>query len=119
MVMKSARCKFRTRLKWISSLVNFLISSSSGGFNGVVFRSRENNEDDLLIGGGLVSTSSESSWMESSMACEEPVVIGWSCSLSIDLVCLLDMVIDLGDVVKVENDLNFDFCCFAFPCAEF
>lgn len=57
MVMKSARCKFRTRLKWISSLVNFLISSSSGGFNGVVFRSSENNEDDLLIGGGLVSTS--------------------------------------------------------------
>lgn len=55
------------------------------------------------------------------MACEEPVVIGWSCSccsLSIDLVCLLDMI-EVGDVVKAEVDLNFDFCCFAFPCAEF
>lgn len=52
------------------------------------------------------------------MACEEPVVIGVSCSLSIDLVCLLDMI-EVGDVVKVEVDLNFDFCCFAFPCAEF
>ncbi|KAH3678998.1 hypothetical protein WICPIJ_008756 [Wickerhamomyces pijperi] len=103
--MKSAMWRLRTKLKCISSLVNFLISASSGGSNGVWSISRE-KIDDVLLFKGLISliASPSSKTEDESCSVAAGMIFGESVSFFMDLVTLEDIVLctqtDIGQVLS-------------------